>query len=162
MWRLADREGRQLESSEAPLVKAHSSSLSFGYLRGKEWKAWKAQSKKIERWLWRILFIYVTVKSFQPEETQEPWATQTNRWNNPHTVSDTDQEQHERTFLLHSTENMTCDLLTWSPTTNFNYQIFTEKMLISIQQNKSIIICLWFSFKCMRGNQNWILLVPFR
>ena len=43
-----------------------------------------AWSRRRARWLWRILFIYVTVKSFQPKWTpREPWATQTNRWNAP-------------------------------------------------------------------------------
>lgn len=69
---LTDGAGRPLDTSGATLDKGHPSSLSLvqGYLRGKEWKAWRAQRQKTAVTLKNLLSICHCQGGFQPKDSR--------------------------------------------------------------------------------------------
>lgn len=110
---LTDGAGRQLDTSVASLVKGHPSSLSFvqGYLRGKEWKAWRAQRQERAVTLKNPPRICHCQEFSAKAESGTPKQHKQTAETLHGTASDTVKERHERTFFSFCWRHDLCGVL---------------------------------------------------
>lgn len=104
--RVVSGSERQRHNSEP-----HSSSLSIFDREGM--KGTKSAEPKPKRPLWRILFLFVTVKGCQPACTQEPEATWTSRWNAANSAGTLSRDNSKKTLILLKPWRMTSFSVGW-------------------------------------------------